>query len=277
MATPASLSPGPDPGRRAPPQHRCASALAAAARPGGGSSSWAPARESPRSCTSSRRSRLRRSWRPRSRETWLAIGRRYLRNISRRLRAKHRSVGKGSLTSSMAAVDDDTARERAEAVARAISYCKDTLRRSSMPPPPSPSPSLDDWLLDDRDRQEVKIIASAAEQHCDDCRTRDSRPSPTRSRRDQDAGWPIRVQTMVKRFKESPCSSSPSRLPWRADEQLGRRVGVSENIRWGRGDDQSPFHHCGDPKKRLSSVQEAESARYEKEAIRYEKKKIVSA
>ena len=120
MATPASLSPGPDPGRRAPPQHRCASALAAAARPGGGSSSWAPARERPRSCTSSRRSRLRRSWRPRSRETWLAIGRRYLRNISRRLRAKHRSVGKGSLTSSMAAVDDDTARERAEAVARAF-------------------------------------------------------------------------------------------------------------------------------------------------------------
>jgi len=233
MATPASLSPGPDPGRRAPPQHRCASALAAAARPGGGSSSWAPARERPRSCTSSRRSRLRRSWRPRSRETWLAIGRRYLRNISRRLRAKHRSVGKGSLTSSMAAVDDDTARERAEAVARAISYCKDTLRRSSMPPPPSPSPSLDDWLLDDRDRQEVKIIASAAEQHCDDCRSRDSRPSPTRSRRDQDAGWPIRMQMMAKRFKESPCSSSPSRY---RDGSLAATAAVAHG-------EESP-HHC---------------------------------
>lgn len=65
------------------------------------------------------------------------------------------------------------------------------------------------------------------------------------------------------------------RLPCRADEQLGR-VGVSENIRWRRGDDQSPFHHRGDPKKRLSSVQEAESARYEKKAIRYEKKIRVS-
>jgi hypothetical protein len=62
------------------------------------------------------------------------------------------------------------------------------------------------------------------------------------------------------------------RLPWRiVDEQL-RRDGVSENIRWGRGDDQSPFHHCGDLKKRLSSVQEAESAGYEKEAYIDEKK-----
>jgi hypothetical protein len=113
----------------------------------------------------------------------------------------------------MAAVDDDTARERAEAVARAISYCKDSLRRRSMPPPPPPSPlpSLDDWLSDDRDRQEVKIIASAAELHCDDCRARDSRPSPTRPRRDRDASLPLRLQTTAKRFKESPCSASPSR------------------------------------------------------------------
>ena len=62
------------------------------------------------------------------------------------------------------------------------------------------------------------------------------------------------------------------RLPWRiVDEQLGRD-GVFEDIRWGRGDDQSPFHHCGDLKKRLPSVQQADSAGYEKEAIIYEKK-----
>ena len=65
------------------------------------------------------------------------------------------------------------------------------------------------------------------------------------------------------------------RLPWRiVDEQLGRD-GVFEDIRWGRGDDQSPFHHCGDLKKRLSSVQQADSAGYEKEAIRYELKKEI--
>jgi hypothetical protein len=139
----------------------------------------------------------------------LGIGRRYLRNIFRRLRAKHRSVGKGSLTSSMAAVDDDTARERTEAVARAISYCKDTLRRgksrSPSAPPPPPSPSLDQWL---HDRQE-EIIANAAEHHCDECS--DPRPSPPRPRRA--ARWPLGMQTLAKRFKESPCPcpSSPSR------------------------------------------------------------------
>jgi hypothetical protein len=131
---------------------------------------------------------------------------RYLRKISRRLR-KARSDGKGA-PSSMAAVDD-TARERAESVARAISYCKDTLRRgksrSPSAPPPPPSPSLDQWL---HDRQE-EIIANAAEHHCDECS--DPRPSPPRPRRA--ARWPLGMQTMAKRFKESPCPcpSSPSR------------------------------------------------------------------
>jgi hypothetical protein len=78
---------------------------------------------------------------------------RYLRKISRRLR-KARSDGKRS-SSPMAAAADDTARERAESVARAIWYCKDTLRRGtsrsrsrSPSPPPPPSPSLDEWLHD---------------------------------------------------------------------------------------------------------------------------------
>ncbi|XP_066374449.1 uncharacterized protein [Miscanthus floridulus] len=118
---------------------------------------------------------------------------------------KARSDGKG-LPSSKAAVDD-TARERAESVTRAISYCKDTLRRGtsrsrSPSPPPPPSPSLDEWL---HDRQEEIIEAAAV--HCDECR--DSRPSPTRPRRA--AGWPLGMQTMAKRFKESPCLAWPSR------------------------------------------------------------------
>jgi hypothetical protein len=132
---------------------------------------------------------------------------RYLRKISRRLR-KARSDGKRS-SSPMAAAADDTARERAESVARAISYCKDTLRRGksrsrSPSPPPPPSPSLDEWLPD---RQE-EIIATAAV-HCDECS--DPRPSPPRPRRA--ARWPLGMQTMAKRFKESPCPcpSSPSR------------------------------------------------------------------
>ena len=137
---------------------------------------------------------------------------RYLRKISRRLRKARSDDGKGS-PSPMAAAVDDTARERAESVARAISYCKDTLRRgnsrsrsrSPSPPPPPPSPSLDEWL---HDRQE-EITATAAV-HWDECSS-DPRSSPTRPRRA--AGWPLGMQTMAKRFKESPCpcSASPSR------------------------------------------------------------------
>ncbi|PUZ59378.1 hypothetical protein GQ55_4G036300 [Panicum hallii var. hallii] len=95
---------------------------------------------------------------------------RQLRKISRRLR-KARNPNKGSPSSPRSAVDD-TARERAESVARAISYCKDTLRRGAAPAQPPPSPSLDDWL---HDRQE-EIIASAAA-HCHE-RTYSQTPPP---------------------------------------------------------------------------------------------------
>jgi hypothetical protein len=65
------------------------------------------------------------------------------------------------------------------------------------------------------------------------------------------------------------------RLPRRVDEEQLGRDGVSENVRWGRGDDQSPFHHSRDLKKwlsiyhpLLSIVQEAECPQdMEEEAI----------
>lgn len=116
---------------------------------------------------------------------------RCLRKISKRLRKARSDDGGKASPSSTAAVDDDTARERAESVARAISYCKDTLRpRTSPSPSPPPSSSLDDWL---HDRQE-EIVASAA--------------AAVRT-----AGWPLGMQqTMAKRLKESPCSAaSPTR------------------------------------------------------------------
>jgi hypothetical protein len=82
-----------------------------------------------------------------------------------------------------------------------------------------------------------------------------------------------------------PCIAR-CRLPRRVDdEQLGRD-GVSENVRWGRGDDQSPFHHFRDLKKwlliyhpLLAIVQEAECPQDMKEEamIIYEKKiRVVS-
>lgn len=117
---------------------------------------------------------------------------RCLRKISKRLRKARSDDGGKASPSSTAAVDDDTARERAESVARAISYCKDTLRPRTQPSPsPPPSPSIDDdWL---HDRQE-EIVASAA--------------AAVRT-----AGWPLGMQqTMAKRLKESPCSAaSPTR------------------------------------------------------------------
>ncbi|KAG2608112.1 hypothetical protein PVAP13_4NG285900 [Panicum virgatum] len=103
---------------------------------------------------------------------------RYLRKISRRLR-KARNP-KGSPPSPWCAVDD-TARERAESVARAIAYCKDTLRRGggAAPARPPPPPSLDDWL---HNRQEDIIACAAA--HCHehtDSQTPPPRPpSPSR-------------------------------------------------------------------------------------------------
>ncbi|CAL4966764.1 unnamed protein product [Urochloa decumbens] len=85
-----------------------------------------------------------------------AVGR-YLRKISRRLRkARAAAAGKqGTPPLASGCAGDYTARERAEAVARAIAYCKDTLRRGA---PPPPSPSLDDLL---HGRQE-EIVASAS-------------------------------------------------------------------------------------------------------------------
>ncbi|KAF8687417.1 hypothetical protein HU200_043108 [Digitaria exilis] len=83
----------------------------------------------------------------------------YLRKIARRLRKAARTPGggKGISPATPGRAGDDTARERAESVARAVAYCKDTLRRGDdAPPPPTPMRSLDDWL---HDRQE-EIIAS---------------------------------------------------------------------------------------------------------------------
>ena len=89
-----------------------------------------------------------------------------LRRISRQLR-KVRAANKESPAAPRRAAVDDTARERAEAVASAIAHCKETLRRGTTRrrrlPPPLCSLSLDLWL---RDRQD-EIIASAAA-HCDD-------------------------------------------------------------------------------------------------------------
>jgi hypothetical protein len=57
-----------------------------------------------------------------------------------------------------------TARERAESVAHAISYCKDTLQRVVTAASLLPRPSLDDWLHDNDRRQdeETVVVASAA-------------------------------------------------------------------------------------------------------------------
>nr|TKW23045.1 hypothetical protein SEVIR_4G267900v2 [Setaria viridis] len=147
---------------------------------------------------------------------------RYLRKISRRLRKARRTPDKGSPSpTSPRRAADDTAREKAETVARAIAYCKDTLRRGATPPRPPPSPSLDDWL---HDRQE-EIIASAAA-YCD--RSTDSqtpgprleggslaahrgiecRVSPPRPRR---AGELAQMQVMGKQVKESTRSALSSR------------------------------------------------------------------
>ncbi|CAL5041197.1 unnamed protein product [Urochloa decumbens] len=86
-----------------------------------------------------------------------AVGR-YLRKISRRLRKARAAAvsNKGSPPSRGGGAGDDTARERAEAVARAISYCKETLRLGAEATPPSPS--LGDLLHG----RQPEIIASAA-------------------------------------------------------------------------------------------------------------------
>ncbi|KAJ1260517.1 hypothetical protein BS78_10G238400 [Paspalum vaginatum] len=121
-----------------------------------------------------------------------AVGK-YLRRISRRLR-KARSAGKASPSASPSprGADDDTARERADSVARAIAYCKDTLWRGAAPPTP-PSPSLDDWLHDrqgeiiagaeargnerrDSQRMESSCLATSPSRD-DECRGESSSPS----------------------------------------------------------------------------------------------------
>lgn len=144
----------------------------------------------------------------------------YLRKISRRLR-KARTPGMGSPPPGCGA--DDTARERAESVARAVAYCKDTLRRGGVSPPrPPPSPSLDDWL---HDRQK-EIMASAAA-YCNECtesppsRSRldglpagaahggiEGRVSPPRPHR---AGGISEMPAMEKEAKELTGSPSPNR------------------------------------------------------------------
>jgi len=103
-----------------------------------------------------------------------AVGR-HLRWISRRLR-KARAGNKETAAAPRRGAVDDTARERAEAVASAIAHCKETLRRGTPRrrrlPSPLSSLSLDLWL---RDRQD-EIIASAAA-HCDcDDECGDARP-----------------------------------------------------------------------------------------------------
>ncbi|KAK3134417.1 hypothetical protein QOZ80_6AG0548870 [Eleusine coracana subsp. coracana] len=98
---------------------------------------------------------------------------RYLRKISRRLR-KARAVNKDSPPPPCRAavvVVDDTARERAEAVASAVAYCKESLRRGrSTALRPVSSPSLDCWLQGWHE----EVIAAA---HCNDECT-DSPPPP---------------------------------------------------------------------------------------------------
>ncbi|CAN6193361.1 unnamed protein product [Urochloa humidicola] len=82
---------------------------------------------------------------------------RYLRKISRRLRKARAAASKVSPPSHIGGAVDDTARERAEDVARAIAYCKETLRRGDAAPPPAPS--LDDLL---HGRQDENIASAAA-------------------------------------------------------------------------------------------------------------------
>ncbi|CAL5049810.1 unnamed protein product [Urochloa decumbens] len=115
-----------------------------------------------------------------------AVGR-YLRKISRRLRkARAASASKGS-PPSRGGGGDDTARERAEAVARAIAYCKDTLRRGAAPPP---SPSLDELL---HGRQEENVASAAA--RCGDGSAGSLTPPPMKATgkqgKDKEATRPV--------------------------------------------------------------------------------------
>jgi hypothetical protein len=155
---------------------------------------------------------------------------RCLRKISKRLRKARSDDGGKASPSSTAAVDDDTARERAESVARAISYCKDTLRPRTQPSPsPPPSPSIDDDWLHDR-QEEIVASAAAAAARCDE-RSRDPR-RPFRAA----AGWPLGMQqTMAKRLKESPCSAAS---PTRDDGSLAAAAAA-------HGEESPPHHGHG--------------------------------
>ncbi|CAL5049806.1 unnamed protein product [Urochloa decumbens] len=90
---------------------------------------------------------------------------RYLRKIiiSRRLRKQARTTPPSSSPiSRRGAAADGTAGERADSVARAISYCKGTLHQRGTAASSSslPRPSLDDWLHG-HDRQEKQITVAS--------------------------------------------------------------------------------------------------------------------
>jgi hypothetical protein len=92
--------------------------------------------------------------------------RRFAKNLQRAGAADERPDGrrrrKGRATKPDGrgtAVEDGTAREREEAVASAIAYCKETSR-----PPLAPSPSLDGWLLV---RPEEEIGTTSATSRCE--------------------------------------------------------------------------------------------------------------
>ncbi|KAF8658798.1 hypothetical protein HU200_059285 [Digitaria exilis] len=145
-----------------------------------------------------------------------------------------RAHGAGISPASPGCAGDNTARERAEAVARAVAYCKDTLRRGGgdvvAPPRPPPSPSLDDWLHHDRQEE---IMASAAA-YCNGI-TDSHAPSPSLR---PDGGGLSEMPAMEKEAKESTrypsanrdvsitdadvvhgrdaIDDGPTRLPWSA-------------------------------------------------------------
>jgi hypothetical protein len=81
---------------------------------------------------------------------------RYLRKISRRLRKARAAAVKEPPP---CAPVDDTARERAEAVASAVAYCNESLRRGASTARLVSSPSLDCWLRGWREE--------GAAAHCD--------------------------------------------------------------------------------------------------------------
>ncbi|XP_045086883.1 uncharacterized protein [Aegilops tauschii subsp. strangulata] len=98
--------------------------------------------------------------------------RRFAKNLQRAGAADERPDGrrrrKGRATrpdGRGAAAEDGTAREREEAVASAIAYCKESSRQRCRPPL-APSPSLDGWLLV-RPEEEIGNSTTSAASHCE--------------------------------------------------------------------------------------------------------------